>query len=89
MPDNMAKQVNRPLREVNIAIEDNEQQISQLVDGLIGFGFGLTPDGDDYLLGYLAAISFCHGTLFRGIDGRLPELLYRGWIVPMILASII
>nr|QQQ58128.1 DUF2877 domain-containing protein [Citrobacter freundii] len=54
----MAKQVNRPLREVNIAIEDNEQQISQLVDGLIGFGFGLTPDGDDYLLGYLAAISF-------------------------------
>jgi hypothetical protein len=58
LPDNMAKQVNRPLREVNIAIEDNEQQISQLVDGLIGFGFGLTPDGDDYLLGYLAAISF-------------------------------
>ena len=58
LPDNMAQQVNRPLREVNITIEDNEQQISQLVDRLIGFGFGLTPDGDDYLLGYLAAISF-------------------------------
>lgn len=58
LPDNMAQQMNRPLREVNVVIDDNEQQIRQLVDGLIGFGFGLTPDGDDYLLGYLAAISF-------------------------------
>ena len=69
LPDNMAKQVNRPLREVNIAIEDNEQQISQLVDGLIGFGFGLTPDGDDYLLGYLAAISLPQDIIFEASTG--------------------
>lgn len=35
---------------VNAAILD--QQIAQL----IGFGRGLTPDGDDYLLGYIAAL---------------------------------
>ncbi|RYA92140.1 hypothetical protein DD593_27305, partial [Enterobacter cloacae complex sp. 742-ADZ3-9B] len=29
-----------------------ERQVPQL----IGFGKGLTPDGDDYLLGYLAAL---------------------------------
>ncbi|GDX08021.1 DUF2877 domain-containing protein [Buttiauxella sp. A111] len=34
------------------AMEQFESQVAQL----IGFGRGLTPDGDDYLLGYLAAL---------------------------------
>ncbi|NDJ56359.1 DUF2877 domain-containing protein [Enterobacteriaceae bacterium 4M9] len=31
-------------------------QLAEMADRTIGFGGGLTPDGDDYLLGYLAAL---------------------------------
>lgn len=35
---------------------ETPEQLEQQVDRLIGYGKGLTPDGDDYLLGYLAAL---------------------------------
>lgn len=41
---------------VNVSLTDNFQQLEKQISGLIGFGHGLTPDGDDYLVGYLAAL---------------------------------
>ncbi|AWH90102.1 DUF2877 domain-containing protein [Limnobaculum parvum] len=38
----------------------SDSQLQQQVASLIGYGSGLTPDGDDYLLGYLAALSLWH-----------------------------
>ncbi|MGG9647462.1 DUF2877 domain-containing protein [Escherichia coli] len=58
LPNNKAQQKNRPLLSVKITPKDNKKQLEKQVDDLIGFGFGLTPDGDDYLLGYLSAIFF-------------------------------
>nr|WP_199040866.1 DUF2877 domain-containing protein [Dyella sp. ASV24] len=40
-----------------ITWHDDVTQIEAQVVRLIGFGFGLTPDGDDFLLGYMAALS--------------------------------
>ena len=37
--------------------EERTEQFAKQVVKLIGYGKGLTPDGDDYLLGYLAALS--------------------------------
>lgn len=36
--------------------QESAEQLEQQVPRLIGYGKGLTPDGDDYLLGYLAAL---------------------------------
>ncbi|WP_179038278.1 DUF2877 domain-containing protein [Limnobaculum xujianqingii] len=40
-----------------LELTDSDSQLQQQVSCLIGYGSGLTPDGDDYLLGYLAALS--------------------------------
>ena len=37
-------------------LTDDRQRLEDQVSQLIGFGHGLTPDGDDYLVGYLAAL---------------------------------
>lgn len=37
-------------------VQESPEQLEQQVSQLIGYGRGLTPDGDDYLLGYLAAL---------------------------------
>ncbi|ECD5834629.1 DUF2877 domain-containing protein [Salmonella enterica subsp. enterica serovar Newport] len=36
--------------------QESPEQLEEQVPRLIGYGNGLTPDGDDYLLGYLAAL---------------------------------
>lgn len=43
--------------QVDISPEHNEQQLAEMANQIIGFGGGLTPDGDDYLLGYFAALT--------------------------------
>ncbi len=43
-------------RAVTLAMTDTPAQLTAEVSALIGFGRGLTPDGDDYLLGYLTAL---------------------------------
>ncbi|MBK5144558.1 DUF2877 domain-containing protein [Budviciaceae bacterium BWR-B9] len=54
----------------SLALAHSDSQLQQQVAGLIGYGSGLTPDGDDYLLGYLAALSLWHQhpTLSRHIN---------------------
>lgn len=44
----------------SLELAHSDSQLQQQVAGLIGYGSGLTPDGDDYLLGYLAALSLWH-----------------------------
>ncbi|EOI1355344.1 DUF2877 domain-containing protein [Citrobacter amalonaticus] len=39
-----------------LSVQESAEQLERQVPQLIGFGKGLTPDGDDYLLGYLAAL---------------------------------
>ncbi|AHG20449.1 hypothetical protein Z042_13040 [Chania multitudinisentens RB-25] len=46
----------RPPRRVQLGITDPLHLLTAEVSALIGYGRGLTPDGDDYLLGYLAAL---------------------------------
>ncbi|SNY77410.1 DUF2877 domain-containing protein [Enterobacter sp. CC120223-11] len=41
---------------VTIGLTDDEETLEKMVARTLGFGRGLTPDGDDYLLGYLAAL---------------------------------
>jgi hypothetical protein len=43
-------------RQPQICAKDCAQMLTYQVSQLVGFGRGLTPDGDDYLLGYLAAL---------------------------------
>ncbi|KFK92493.1 MULTISPECIES: DUF2877 domain-containing protein [unclassified Serratia (in: enterobacteria)] len=43
-------------RAVTLDVTDSQAQLTAEVTALIGFGRGLTPDGDDYLLGYLTAL---------------------------------
>lgn len=43
-------------RVVTLKITDTPAQLTAEVSALIGYGRGLTPDGDDYLLGYLTAL---------------------------------
>jgi hypothetical protein len=43
-------------RAVNLSPFDEPATLDATVRALVGFGSGLTPDGDDYLLGYLAAL---------------------------------
>lgn len=40
-----------------LVLKELPEQLENQVVKLIGYGKGLTPDGDDYLLGYLAALS--------------------------------
>lgn len=37
-------------------LQESPEQLERQVPQLIGYGKGLTPDGDDYLVGYLAAL---------------------------------
>lgn len=39
-----------------LRVQESPERLEQQVSQLIGYGKGLTPDGDDYLLGYLAAL---------------------------------
>jgi hypothetical protein len=43
-------------RAVSLALDDGPQALRQQVTRLVGYGTGLTPDGDDFLLGYLAVL---------------------------------
>ncbi|KDR27729.1 DUF2877 domain-containing protein [Caballeronia zhejiangensis] len=43
-------------RAVRLSPYDDPATLAATVHALVGLGGGLTPDGDDYLLGYLAAI---------------------------------
>jgi hypothetical protein len=43
-------------RAVTLALDDGPQQLREQVVRLVGYGTGLTPDGDDFLLGYLAVL---------------------------------
>lgn len=47
---------NLPPRVVQLELGDNLVRLTGEVTALIGYGRGLTPDGDDYLLGYMAAL---------------------------------
>lgn len=42
---------------VAISPQDSREQLAAMANRIIGFGGGLTPDGDDYLLGYFAGLS--------------------------------
>jgi hypothetical protein len=42
---------------VEISPDDSADKLAAMADRIIGLGGGLTPDGDDYLLGYFAALS--------------------------------
>jgi hypothetical protein len=44
-------------RAVSLALDGDVPRLRQQVARLVGFGTGLTPDGDDFLLGYLAALT--------------------------------
>lgn len=44
-------------RQVAISIHDSTSALGDMADRIVGFGSGLTPDGDDYLVGYLAALA--------------------------------
>ena len=48
LPDSLTHQ--------GLAVMEHPDALERQVPQLIGFGKGLTPDGDDYLLGYLAAL---------------------------------
>ena len=43
-------------RAPRLNLADEKPALDAAVAELVGFGTGLTPDGDDYLLGYLAAL---------------------------------
>lgn len=43
-------------RAVQLGLTDSPERLAAEVTALIGYGRGLTPDGDDYLLGYMAAL---------------------------------
>jgi hypothetical protein len=43
-------------RAVTLGPDGDPLALSREVGALVGYGAGLTPDGDDYLLGYLAAL---------------------------------
>ncbi|WON77135.1 DUF2877 domain-containing protein [Serratia sp. UGAL515B_01] len=45
-----------PPRPVQLRLTDSPERLAAEVTALIGYGRGLTPDGDDYLLGYMAAL---------------------------------
>ncbi|WP_260514963.1 DUF2877 domain-containing protein [Serratia fonticola] len=45
-----------PPRVVQLDLTDSPERLAAEVTGLIGYGRGLTPDGDDYLLGYMAVL---------------------------------
>ncbi|WP_447886516.1 DUF2877 domain-containing protein [Serratia fonticola] len=45
-----------PPRVVQLELTDSPELLAAEVTALIGYGRGLTPDGDDYLLGYMAAL---------------------------------
>ncbi|WP_431224203.1 DUF2877 domain-containing protein [Serratia sp. L9] len=45
-----------PPRVVQLELGDSLVRLTGEVTALIGYGRGLTPDGDDYLLGYMAAL---------------------------------
>ncbi|MFC0226036.1 DUF2877 domain-containing protein [Serratia aquatilis] len=47
---------NPPPRLVQLRLTDSAERLAAEVTALIGYGRGLTPDGDDYLLGYMAAL---------------------------------
>ncbi|WP_336221827.1 DUF2877 domain-containing protein [Citrobacter amalonaticus] len=64
-----------------LRVQESPEQLEQQVSQLIGYGKGLTPDGDDYLLGYLAALwpwllpadlAAHHRRLQQAIQCRLP-----------------
>lgn len=43
-------------KQPELSLSVNATMLNQQIAQLIGFGRGLTPDGDDYLLGYIAAL---------------------------------
>lgn len=58
-----------PARTPRLMFEADWQSVVEGVRALVGYGGGLTPDGDDYLLGYVAALSPWRNT--PGVAGHL------------------
>jgi hypothetical protein len=56
-------------RAPSLMLEADRQSVDAGVRALVGYGSGLTPDGDDYLLGYIAALWPWRDT--PGVDGHL------------------
>lgn len=51
--------------QVEISPDDSDAQLAIMANRIIGFGGGLTPDGDDYLLGYFAALAMTEQPLLN------------------------
>jgi len=62
-------------RPVSIDRDDSASTLSLMADKIIGFGGGLTPDGDDYLVGYLAALSSSPHRLMTSHRQRLATVI--------------
>jgi hypothetical protein len=65
-----------PPRVVRLERTDCPERLLAEVTALIGYGRGLTPDGDDYLLGYMAALwPWRHHPAVASHDGALRGLV--------------
>lgn len=67
---------------VSLTANDSRVVINAQLLKIIGFGHGLTPDGDDYLLGYLAALWSWRqvesmGAYWANLQSVIPPLLSR------------
>lgn len=60
---------------VAITRQDSREQLEKMANYVIGFGGGLTPDGDDYLLGYFAGLSLSDRPALALHRQRLAEVI--------------
>ncbi len=55
--------------------EKNSPKISKNVKRLIGFGEGLTPSGDDFLVGFIASLHFLNDSRMGYLARRIKEVI--------------
>ena len=71
-PKAMAMALSRRASDLLAALAIGDE-INEVIPKMVGLGNGLTPAGDDYLLGYIAALHYSHSDLAKQI--KLPQKL--------------
>jgi len=74
-PSVIEKELEKRICSFNINLENNDGLLEESINAILGFGNGLTPSGDDFLAGFITALSFFQNKKAKRTIGKIKGIL--------------
>lgn len=74
-PSVIEKELENRICSLNINLENNCSLLEKSINAILGFGNGLTPSGDDFLAGFITALSFVQNKKAKRTIGKIKGIL--------------